>query len=106
MMFPIWLFLGSVLLILGLFNKQMLRLMGLKPMSEVFSMPSLRSSSRRVEQIGRWLVIALGMAFLVHGLGNTLPERVDSAISSLFVGASALLLVAMFVIAIANGKAQ
>jgi hypothetical protein len=105
-MFPIWLFLGGVLLVMGLFNKQMLRWMGLKPMSEVFTTPSLRSSSRQVEQIGKWLVVALGMAFLVHGLGSTLPGRVASAVSSLFVDASALLLVAMFVIAIANWKTR
>ena len=105
-MFPFWLFLGSVLLVMGLFNKRMLRLIGLKPMSEVFTTPGLKSSSRRVEHIGRWLVIVLGMGFLVHGLATALPGQVASVISSLLTGVSALLLVAMFVIAIANWKAR
>jgi len=104
--FPFWLFLGIVLLVMGLFNKQMLRWIGLKPMSEVFTTPRLKNSSRRVERIGRWLVIVLGIGFLVHGLGTALPGQVASVISSLSTGVSALLLVAMFVVAIANWKAR
>jgi len=104
--FPFWLFLGIVLLVMGLFNKQMLRWIGLKPMSEVFTTPRLKTSSRRVERIGRWLVIVLGIGFLVHGLGTALPGQVASVISSLSTGVSALLLVAMFVVAIANWKAS
>ena len=105
-MFAIWLFLGSVLLIMGLFNKQMLRLMGLKLMSEVFTTPSLKRSSRRVERIGRWFVIVLGIGFLVHGLGAALPGQAASVISFLLSGVSALLLVAMFLIAIASWKTR
>jgi hypothetical protein len=75
-------------------------------MSEVFTTPNLKHSSRMIEQIGRWLAIALGASFFVHGLGEALPNDVGSRISSVLLGLSGLMLLAMFAIAIANWKAR
>lgn len=105
-MFPFWLILGALVILLGLFNKQLLRLLRLKPMSEVFTTPNLKQSSKRIERIGRWLVITLGVSFLVQGLGTALPDDISYLISSVLLGISALLLVAIFGIAIANWKAR
>jgi hypothetical protein len=105
-MFPIWLIIGSLAILTGFFNKQMLRLLGLKPMSEVFTTPNLKHSSRLIEQVGRWLTITLGVSFLVQGLGEVLPDDVAYKISSVLLGLSALLLLAMFGIAIMNWKAK
>src|SRR5215208_2817200 len=105
-MFPFWLILGSLVIFSGIFNKRLLQLLGLRPMSEVFTTPSIKRSSRRVEQIGQWLLITLGVNFLVHGLGTALPDDVSSLTSSVLLGLSALLLFAMFGISILNWRAK
>lgn len=105
-MFPFWLILGSLVIFLGVFNKKLLQLLGFRPMSEVFTTPNLKQSSRTIEQIGRWLVITLGISFVVQGLGTALPSDLSYWISSVLLGVSVLLLTAMFVIAIANWRAR
>lgn len=105
-MFPFWIIVGSLVILLGIFNAQMLRLLGLKPLSEVFTTPNIKRSSRTIEQIGRWLVITLGLSFLVQGLGAAIPYDVGYKISSVLLGLSTLLLLAMFSIAIVNWKAK
>ena len=105
-MFPFWLFVGSVIILMAVFNKQMLRVLGLKPMSEVFTTPNLKHSSRLIEQIGRWLAITIGLAFFVQGLGEVLPENTGSRISAVLLGLSSVLLLGMFGIAISNWRAR
>jgi hypothetical protein len=105
-MFPFWLILGSLVVLSGIFNKRLLQLLGLRPMSEVFTTPNIKRSSRRVEQIGQWLMITLGVSFLVHGLGTALPEGVSSLTSSVLLGLSVVLLLAMFGISIMNWRAK
>ena len=105
-MFPLWLILGTVAILAGIFNRQMLRLLGLKPMSEVFTTHNLKYSSRTTEQIGRWLLISLGVSFLVPGLDGALPDNVSHTISFLLLGLSGLLLLAIVGITIANWKAK
>ena len=105
-MFPFWLIFGIVIILMGIFNRQMLRLFGSKPMSEVFTTPNLKHSSRIIEQIGRWLVITLGVSFLVQGLGGTLPNDISYKISFSLFGLSGLMLLAIIGITIANWKAK
>jgi len=105
-MFPIWLFLGMVVILMGIFSKQLLRLLGFKPMSEVVVTPNLKHSSKTIEQIGRWLVITLGVSFLVLGLGGALPNNMSYRISFSLLGLSGLMLLAIIGITIANWKAK
>ena len=105
-MFPFWLFLGIVTILLGIFNRQMLPFLGLKPMSEVLTTPNLKHSSRIIEQIGRWLVITLGASFLVLGLGGVLPNDISRKISFSLLGLSGLMLLAIIGITVANWKAK
>jgi hypothetical protein len=105
-MFPFWLIFGIVTILMGIFNRQILRVLGFRSMSEVLSTPNLKHSSRVVEQIGRWLVITLGASFLVQGLGGTLPSDVGYKLSFGLLGLSALLLLTMIGITIANWKAR
>lgn len=105
-MFPFWIIVGTIVILLGIFNKQTLRLLHLQPMSEVFTTPNLKHSSRIIEQLGRWLVISLGLSFLIQGLGKALPSGVSYKISFVLIGFSGLLLLAMFGIAILNWKAK
>ena len=105
-MFPFWIILGMVMIILGIFNKQMQRWLGLKPMSEILTIPNLKHSSTIVEQLGRWLVITLGASFLVLGLGKALPGDTLSIISYVLLGVAGLLLLGGIGITIANWKAK
>ena len=105
-MFPFWLILGMVTILMGIFNRQMLRLVGFKPMSEVIATPNLKRSSRTTEQIGRWLVITLGVSFLVLGLGEALPNDMSNKISFSLLGLSGLMILAIIGITIANWKAK
>ncbi len=73
-MYIIWLILGIVLILMGIFNRQMTRLLGFKPMSEVFTTPNFKSSSKITEQIGRWITIILGGSFFVFGLDGANPN--------------------------------
>jgi hypothetical protein len=106
MIFPFWLVVGSVVILMGVFDKQILRILGLKPVSEVFTTPNLKHSSRRIEQIGRWLVITIGLTFFVQGLGEVLPDYISSRLSAVLPGLSGVLLLGMFGIAIANWRAR
>ena len=105
-MFPFWLILATVLIMAGIFNSQILRLLGFKPMSEIFTTPNLKHSSRIIEKIGRWFVIVLGVSFLVQGLGGTLPNDIGYKISLSLFGLSGLMLLAIIAITIANWKAK
>ena len=105
-MFPFWLIIGSVIILSGIFNRQLLRLLGLKPMSEVFTTPNLKYSSKISEKIGRWIVIVLGANFLVQGLGKALPNDISNIISFLLLGLSGLMLLVILGITVANWKAR
>ena len=105
-MYPFWLILGIVMIMLGIFNKQILRLLGIKPTSEILTIPNLKHSARIVEQLGRWLVISLGGGFLVQGLGGALPGDTMHKISLVLLGLSGLLLLSGIGITIANWKAK
>ena len=105
-MFPFWLILGIVTILMGIFNRQMLRLLGFKPMSEVLTTPNLKHSAKIIEQIGQWLVITIGVSFLVQGLGGTLPNDISYKISFSLLGLSGLLLLAIIGITLANWKAK
>lgn len=105
-MFPFWFILGTVMILLGIFNEQMARILGLKPMSEVLTVASLKHSSKTIEQIGRWLVVTLGLVFLVQGLGGALPGDISNMISIALLGLSGLMFLAMIGITIANWKAK
>ena len=105
-MFPSWLILGSAMILMGIFNKQLLRLLGLRPVSEVLATPSLKHSSRTIERMGRWLVIILGVSFVVQGLGEVLPDELGYKISSVLLWLSILLLLAIFGVGIVSWKAK
>ena len=105
-MLAIWLILGAVMIFMGIFNRQMLRFLGFKPANEIIDSPNLKRSSTIVEQIGRWLVITLGVSFVVLGLGVILPTRISHLISILLLGLSAVMIIAMIAITLVNWKAK
>jgi hypothetical protein len=105
-MFPFWLIVGTVTILLGIFNRQVSRSLGLKPMSELLTIANLKQSSRMIEQMGRWLVITLGVSFFVQGLGGTLPNEIGNRISFSLLGLSGLLFLAIIGVTIVNWRAK
>jgi hypothetical protein len=105
-MFPFWIVLGTVIILVGIFNKQMLRRFGFRSTSEVMMAPNLKYSTRSIEQIGQWLTITLGTSFLFLGLGETLPNDISYKISFLLLGLSGLMLLAIIGITLANWNAK
>ena len=65
-MFALWLILGAVMILMGIFNRQMLRLLGFRPASDIMISPNLKRSSKIVEQIGRWLQAEQTHGVVVH----------------------------------------
>ncbi len=105
-MFAIWLILGLLLILSGLFNRQFLSLLGLKPMSALFTHPRLAQSTRIVERIGQALVITLGISFLIQGLDGALPYELSSIISIGFLGVMGLMIFTIIGITIAYRKTK
>jgi len=103
---PFWLILGTVIILMGIFNRQLFRLLELKPMSEVIITPNIKHSSRKIEQIARWLGITLGVSFLVLGLGGVLPKDISYKVSFSLLGLSGLMLISIIGITLANWKAK
>jgi hypothetical protein len=94
------------MILAGIFNRQVLGQLGFRPLSEFTAAPNLKHSTKSIEQIGRWLVITVGISFLILGLGKALPDGISSTISYLLLGLSGLMLVVMIGITIANWKAR
>ncbi len=94
------------MILVGIFNRQISRFLGFKPMSEVLTIPNLKRSSGMIERIGRWLVITLGVSFLVQGLGGALPNDISYKISLSLLGLSGLMILIMLGITAANWKAK
>lgn len=105
-MFPFWFILGFFMILAGIFNRQILKWLGSKPNSEIFTNPSRKQSSKIVEQIGGWLLFTLGLSFMVLGLGKTLPVDISSGMLFALLGITGLMLVAMIGITVSNWKAK
>lgn len=105
-MFPVWILLGTVTILAGIFSKQILQRLGVRPASEVMITPNLKHSTRSIEQIGRWLTITLGTSFLVLGLGEALPNDLSYKISFLLLGISGLMLLTIIGITLMNWRAR
>lgn len=98
--------LGVSCILLALLNKQLLRLIGLRPLSEVFTTPRFQRSARITEKLGRLFLVILGIGLLFQGVGTSLlPGETTYLISIAVLGVSGLILLAMFGVILANRKA-
>jgi hypothetical protein len=105
-MFPLWLILGFLLVLAGIFHRQVLPSFGIKPMSDVFSDPSLARSRRLIEKLAQWLVITIGISFLVQGLAGVLPNPLNSILSFLLLGVAGLMILAVIGITVVKWKVK
>jgi hypothetical protein len=101
------LFIGGLAILLALLNKQLLRFIGLKPSSEVFTSPRFQRSAKITEKLGRLFLVVFGVGFLVQGVGPlVLPNEATLAVAIATVGLSGLIVLAMFGVVLANWKAK
>ena len=103
----IYSFIGFLIILVALLNKQLLRWIGIKSMSEVFTNPRFQYSARITEKLGRLFLVVFGIGFLVQGLGTQfLSSKVTYIISITILGLSGLIILAMFGVVLANWKAK
>jgi hypothetical protein len=100
-------FIGLLIILLALLNKQILRWIGIKPMSEVFTTPNFQRSARTTEKLGRLFLVVFGAGFLVQGVGPLfLSSEVTYRVSMIVAGLLGLIILAMFIVVLANWKAK
>jgi hypothetical protein len=103
----LFLFAGFLFVLLALLNKQLLRWIGFKPMSEVFTNPNFQRSARITENLTRLFWLIFGISFLFQGLGAPfLSSDVFYKISFAILGLSGLTLLVMIGVILANWKAK
>jgi hypothetical protein len=103
-MFPIWIILGLLMILAGIFNRQILSFLGIRSMSAVFTNPGRAQSTRLIEKIGQWLVITLGVSFLVQGLNGALPNNISALISFVLLGLVGLMILAIIGLSVSQWR--
>ena len=103
----LFLFVGVLSLLLALLNNQLLRWMGFKPMSELFTNPNFRRSARITEKLTRLFLLIFGIGYLFQGLAAPyLSSDVFYKISYAILGLSGLIVLAIIGVNLANWKAK
>jgi len=98
---------GILFILLALLNQRLLRWIGLKPLSEVFTNPGFQRSANLTEKLARVLLALLGVAFLVQGPGNQfLPAPAVQVLSIIVLALAGLILLAMFGVVLVHWKAK
>jgi len=98
---------GFLIILLALLNKQLLRWMGIKPMSDVFTNPKFQRSAKITEKLGQLFLVVFGVSFLVQGVGTQFLSSEVTYIVSITVSVlSGLILLAMLIVVLANWKAK
>jgi len=100
-------FIGLLIILLELLNKQLLRWIGIRPMSEVFTNPKFQRSARITEKLGRLFLVVFGIGFLVQGVGTQfLSNEVTYIVSITVSGLSGLIILAIFIVVLANWRTK
>ena len=101
------LFMGSLAILLALLNRQLLRFIGLKPLSEVFTTPRFQRSAKITEKLGRLFLLVFGLGFLIQGVGTQfLSSEVTYTVSIIILGLLGLIILVAFGIVLTNWKAK
>jgi hypothetical protein len=99
------LLMGSLAILLALFNRQLLHFINIKPSSEVFTNPRFQRSAKITEKLAQLFLVVFGVGFLVQGVGpQFLSSEVTYIVSMTILGFSALIILAAVVVVLANWK--
>ena len=86
------LFVGCLAISLALFERQLLRFIGLKPRREAFTNPRFQRSAKITEDLGRLFLLVIGAGFLVQGVGPLfLPNNLTRFVMIISVVLSGLI---------------
>jgi len=98
---------GCLVILSALFSRQLQRLLGIKPRSELFTNPRFQRAEKMIELLGRILMVIFGIGFLVQGPGSLyLPSGATYTISIAIYGLAGLLLLTMLGVYLASWKAK
>ncbi|MDZ7362290.1 MAG: hypothetical protein ONB46_16455 [candidate division KSB1 bacterium] len=91
--------------VMALLDKQLPRLLDLKPLSEVFTNPRFQKSARITGTLGRVFLAIFGIGFLVQGVGHLFfSSKVTNVVSLIASGLSVLIVLGMIGIHLAYWK--
>ncbi len=98
---------GFLIILLALFNKQLLRWMKIRPLSEVFINPRFRQSVKVTETLGQLFLVVFGLTWLLQGVGaRFLSSETANTASVIILWTSGLILFTMFIVVLANWKGK
>jgi len=98
---------GFLFILLALLNKPLLRWMGMKPMSEVFTNPKFQRSAKITGKLAQLFLVVFGLSFLVQGVGTQfLSSEGTYKISMIVAGLSRLIILVMIIVVLAHWKAK
>jgi hypothetical protein len=98
---------GCLVILSALFSRQLQRLLGVKPRSELFTNPRFQHAEKILELLGRILMVIFGIGFLVQGPGSLyLPAGATYNISIALYGLAGLILLAVLGIYLATWKTK
>jgi hypothetical protein len=101
------LFMGTLAILLALFNRQLLRFIKIKPSSEVFTTPRFQRSAKITEKLAQLFLLVFGVGFIVQGVGpRFLSSEVTYTVSIIILGLSGLIILAAVGFVLANWKAK
>lgn len=99
------LIIGSLAILAAIFNRPLFRLMGLKPLSEVYTTPRFQQSARLTDRLGRLLLAVIGIAFLIQGVGAQFLSGEAIKNIAIALGAlSGLIIVMMVAVVLRNWR--
>jgi hypothetical protein len=94
---------GGLLILLGLFNRQFTRFIGLRPQSELFTTPRFKRSARITERLGSLFLVIMGIFFLNEGIGpQILSIQISYYISLVVLAFCVITLLAVLVVNLAH----
>ena len=100
-------FIGFLFILFALLNNRLLRWMGFKPLSEVFTNPNFQRSAKITGNLGRLFLAVFGLGFLVQGIGPLfLSNEAAYTLSIILAGASGLIILVMVGVTLANWNAK
>jgi hypothetical protein len=98
---------GILIILVALFNKQLLRWIKIRPMSEVFTNLKFQRSAKITEILAQIFLVVFGISFLFQGVGaRFLSGETTYTISVIILGMSGLIVLTMFIVVLANWKAK
>ena len=98
---------GCLVILSALFSRQLQRLLGIKPRSELFTNPRFQRAEKMIELLGRILMVIFGIGFLVQGPGSLyLPSGATYTLSIVIYALAGLLLLTLLGVYLASWKAK